>query len=1175
MQKTLLDGIWWEGYFRHLMPARSSKLILKLMRITLLQVTIAMTLCGVGLARDNYGQGILDKEVNLKCENISLKDAISSIGKQASVKFAYSGSLVNLDDKITFEVSGTLGEVLAVLLIPREIDYSVQTDYIVLTQSKDNGSTGSAAEVYPADESSQFGAILVTGTVTDVSTQQSLPGATIIEKGTNNGTTTDIEGRFRLNCAADAILVVSFVGYQSQEVPVNNRTSIDIQIAPDFEQLEEVVVVGYGTQKKVNLTGAVEQVTAEQLENKSVANIGQALQGVVPNLNITFDDGNPTKNPSFNIRGGTSFSGGSFQSGSPLILVDGIPMEISNLNPTDIESISVLKDAASAAIYGARAAYGVILVTTKKGSRNSAPKITYSSSYQIQQPVNKPNMINSVQYQEGLINAQILDGGAPSSDDEFKLERVKDYFSNPGSAPSYYISGGTIIWVANVDPWDEFLKDSAPLKNHFLSISGGTANSNYYASVGFRDQDGLVALGEDWRKTYNATLGFSSDVNKWLNLSTKILYTQSNTKRPHGQGGYSAYSDNYFEFLSRIGWRNLMSPRFTPEDTPVGVMPTHSSLNAFLYDGNVTSQNSNLLMKIEATIKLFEGLSFKTNYAQRTIDENQKMFLPRVERVEKSWVPFVEGFSTLSKTFSRSDYTVYNAYFDFYKTFNNRHEVSAVAGFNQELSKYRDLTAQGNGLVTDAVPALKLTTSAQTFLDNESEWTIRGAFVRFNYIFDEKYLFEMNGRYDGTSKFPQGRRFRFFPSFSAAWRVSQENFMSDLEPVLSDLKIRASYGSLGNQDVANYAYIASYGLTPQVAYLMNGERPIGINPPGLVSADLTWETATTIDFGVDLTLLEKLSATFDWYKRTTSDILTSADKLPSVLGTGVPNQNTGVMETVGWEFSTSWRDHLRNGLNYGISLVLSDSRSEVVEFSGNPQKITSSLYEGKKMGEIWGLNTHGIFQTMEEVQNAPSQQQITGGVWRPGDVHYTDLNGDGQITRGSNTVNNPGDQQIIGNWTPRYQFGINANVAWKDFDFNMFWQGTGRRDYWTGSYLYWGLIRGTNIHGGIGTPELYYDTWTPERPDAFFPAFKPAPKNMQVQSRYLLNAAFIRLKNITLGYTLPRNLTNKIQVDKVRFYASGFNLTTFSKVPDFMDPENMDDAYPLTRSYTLGVQVAF
>ena len=1016
--------------------------------------------------------------------------------------------------------------------------------------------------------------VSVSGTITDEN-GEALPGATIQEKGTTNGTITDVEGKFSLSVPEDATLTVSFVGFTTQDVSINGRSTLDVQLTADVSSLEEVVVIGYGTQKKVNLTGAVEQVTAEQLETKSVATIGQALQGVVPNLNITFADGNPVKNPNINIRGGTSFSGGEFRSGSPLILVDGIPMDIHNLNPSDIESISVLKDAASAAIYGARAAYGVILVTTKKGSKEEAPRISYTTSYQIQKPTTKPKLLNSVEYQGALNNAQILDGGSPSADDIFKLDQVRNYFENPETVAPYYVSGGTNIWIANIDPWDEFLKDSAPLKSHMLSISGGSAKSNYYTSIGYRNQDGLVALGDDWRKTYNATLGYSSDVNKWLNLGGKIIYTRVDTKRPHGQGGYSAYSDRYFAFLSRIGWRSLMTPRFTPEDSPVGVMPTHSPLNAFLNDGNITTQNSSMLMKVEATVKLFEGLSFKTNYAYRTTNESQKLFLPLIHRVERSWTPFVEGFSTVSRTFSNNDYTVYNGYFDYYKSVNNTHEFSAVAGFNQELWKYQDLTAQGQDLVSDAVRTLKLTSGTQTFSDNESHWAIRGAFMRFNYIYDDKYLFEMNGRYDGTSKFPKGNRFKFFPSFSAGWRMSEESFMESLKPALTNLKLRGSYGSLGNQDVQNYAYISTYGLTQQVAYLMGGMRPIGITPPGLVSSNLTWETATTIDFGLDVTLFDKLTMNFDWYKRTTSDILTSAEKLPSVLGANVPNQNTGEMQTRGWELSTRWSDQFNNGLKYDLSFVLSDAQSEVTSFSGNPQKIISSLYEGKQMGEIWGYETVGLFQTTDEITNAPSQSQIDGGVWRPGDVRYEDVNGDGIIGFGEATVSDPGDLRIIGNDIPRYLFGLNGNVSWMNFDFNMFWQGTGKRDYWPTSYLYWGLINGRNIHGGTGTPDIYYNSWSPERTDAFYPAYKPGLKNMEEQSRYLLNAAFIRLKNITLGYTMPAKILEAIKIQNLRVYASGFNLLTISDVPKYMDPEAIGDDYPMIRSYTVGFQVTF
>ncbi|MBU2904005.1 TonB-dependent receptor [Arenibacter algicola] len=1137
-----------------------------------MKLTLLLTIAALFQIQANtYSQ---NKKISLDFSNTSVETIIHEIEAISEFKFLLNRKDVDLSRKVSIKVEQQkIKSILSKLFSNTDVVYEILNKQIVLRKSKTITYPSPKLPINePRNKPIQF---QISGAITDKDGSP-LPGANILEKGTSNGTQADFDGKFTIEVGDNnAILVVSYIGFGTKEISLEGQTTISVILEESAVGMDEVIVVGYGTQKKVNLTGAVDQVTSEQLETKTVANLGQALQGVVPNLNISFSDGNPTKDPSFNIRGGTSFSGGSFKSGSPLFLVDGIPMEINNLNPSDIESISVLKDAASAAIYGARAAYGVILVTTKKGSKGMKPRITYSSSYQSQQAITKPKLLNSVEYQESLMNAQILDGGVPSSDDEYKLQQVKNYFNNPDTAPSYYVSGGTNIWVANVDPWDEFLKSSAPLKTHDLSISGGTDSSSYYASLGYRDQEGLVALGDDWRKTYNAMIGFNADVSEWLNIDTKVIYTNTGTKRPHGQGGYSAYSDNYFDFLSRIGWRALMTPRFTPEDSPVGVMPTHTQLNAFINDGNITTQNSNLLMKIEGTVRLFKGLEFKTNYAYKSINENLKMHLPLVYRIEKSWTPFAEGFSTISKTFSKSDYTVFNAYFDFHKTIKDKHSFSGVLGFNQELSKYRDLTAQGNDLISDEIPSLKLATGAKTSSDNESHWGVRGAFARLNYNFDDKYLVEINSRYDGTSKFPRGNRYKVFPSISAGWRVSEENFMKGLSEGISNLKLRASFGSLGNQDVANYAYISTYGLTLEVPYLMNGMRPIGITSPGLVSPQLTWETATTVDFGMDLTLWNKLGVNFDWYKRKTSDILTTAEQLPSVLGTSVPNSNTGIMKTEGWEFSAKWNDRLKNGINYDFSFVLSDSQSEVVRFSGNPQKIVSSLYEGKKMGEIWGLKTVGIFQSDQEVDVSPSQSQIDGGVWRPGDVQYEDIDGDGKISYGESTVSNPGDKQIVGNSLPRFQYGLNTNISWKNIDFNMFWQGTAKRDYWTNSYLYWGLIRGSNIHGGIGTPEMYYDSWTPERQDAFFPAYKPAFKNMEIQSRYLLNAAFVRLKNITIGFTIPDEITKKVKIERLRLFTSGFNLLTFSKVPKFMDPENLNDAYPLTRSFTIGVQATF
>ncbi|MFW5755242.1 MAG: SusC/RagA family TonB-linked outer membrane protein, partial [Tangfeifania sp.] len=587
-------------------------------------------------------------KLTLKMENARIAEVFDAIEQQSEFYFFYNRDVFNDQRLVSVNFSNqNVEKILDQLFESEKVEYEI-VDRNILIKIPKTTTEKSQNSVQQQQQPA------VSGTVTD-ETDEPLPGVTIMIKGTTQGTVTNADGEYSLtDIPDDATLVFSFVGMKTQEVVVGDQTSIDVTLAVDAIGIEEVVAVGYGVQKRINLTGAVEQVTARELETKSVANLGQALQGVVPNLNIAFEDGSPYKNPSFNIRGGTSFSGGSFRNGSPLILVDGVPMDINGLNPDDIENISVLKDAASAAIYGARAAYGVVLVTTKAGKKEAVPRVTYSASYQIQQPVNRPKLLNSVEYQEALNNAKTLDGGSPSSDDEYKLQQVKNYFNNPETAPSYYISGSTNVWVANIDPWEEFLKDWAPLENHMISLSGGTEKSNFYASVGFKDQDGLVDLGDDFRKTYNATLGVSTVVNDWIDLDSKILFNRVDTKRPHGQGGYSAYDDRYFAFLSRIGWRVLMTPRFTPSSSPVGIMPTHTPLNAFLNDGNITSETTNLLMKIGATFKLFDGLSFKTDYAYKTIDYNRKLFRPLVWRVERSWTPFVEGYSTLGRSFSKS-----------------------------------------------------------------------------------------------------------------------------------------------------------------------------------------------------------------------------------------------------------------------------------------------------------------------------------------------------------------------------------------------------------------------------------------------------------------------------------------------------------------------------------------
>jgi TonB-linked SusC/RagA family outer membrane protein len=435
---------------------------------------------------------------------------------------------------------------------------------------------------------------------------------------------------------------------------------------------------------------------------------------------------------------------------------------------------------------------------------------------------------------------------------------------------------------------------------------------------------------------------------------------------------------------------------------------------------------------------------------------------------------------------------------------------------------------------------------------------------------------EMNGRYDGTSKFPKDSRFAFFPSLSLGWRISQESFMESAQRVLDDLKLRVSYGSLGNQNVSgNYPYISNFGITQQVSYIINGELPIGVTAPGLVAADLTWETSTTLNFGFDANIIKKLNFSFDWYTRKTTDMLTAGDKLPAVLGTSVPRRNNAELETTGWELSAGWRDKLQNGLQYDIGLVLSDYVATVTKFDNNPNRIYTSYYEGQKIGEIWGYETVGIFQTDEEVTSAPSQNQLgNNGKWGPGDVRYENLNDDNVINWGDRTVDNPGDTKIIGNTTPRYQYGITGNLQYKGFDFNIFFQGIGKRDFMpTGNY-FWGHNSNAVATGNY---DIWNNSWRENNTDAYFPIYKiNSAYNRQTQTRYLQSGSFVRLKNVTLGYSLPKTLTSKVKLSNVRFYFSGYNLWEYAKLRGNFDPEqvgNVGEHYPMQRSILFGIEV--
>lgn len=1030
--------------------------------------------------------------------------------------------------------------------------------------------------------------ISVSGNVKDEK-GEALIGVSIQVKGTTIGNITDIDGNFMISSVpANSELVFSYMGYQTQTIAVKGNKVINVTLKEDSQALEEVVVVGFGTQKKVNLTGAVASVGAEVLENKPVANVGQALQGVVPNLNVSATNASPNSSPSFNVRGGTSIGlkegktdEWEVKSGSPLIIVDGIQVDtdyLNMMNPSDIENISILKDASAAAIYGARATYGVMLITTKSGKNETKATVTYNLNMQWNTPSHTPDILDSYTHQLASNKQTEMTGGTVTPWMETLLAAKKKYMEDPRPENAWIYNEGSatdITWVANNNLYENYVKNWTPLQRHNISISGGSAKTRYYISLGYQRQEGMYEVNTDVQKRYNINVNLTTKITDWFDVASKISFNTSNYNEPWLVSGKGS---SVWASMKNEPGRNLNMPLKTGPNDPIPNAWTDNIFGWLAYGATRQTHNTNTVYSVAPTLTILPELNIKAELSYRPTEYFQKRIIPLREYVVSDWVNLNTTHtnpSTVREETTHSDYYTINAYANYNKAFG-QHNVSGVVGFNQEWYHYRKLYGEAQDILTNDLPTLGMTTGTQYSGDNEEHWAIRGAFVRANYDYAGRYLFEFSGRYDGTSRFGKNSRFKFFPSFSAGWRLSEEKFMANTRSWLDNLKVRGSWGSLGNQDVANYAYIASYGAADYISWVMNGDQIKGMSPTGIIASDLTWETASTLDFGVDVTLLKgRLDATFDWYTRRTTDILMNGIKLPAVLGATVPKRNSGELKTNGWELSLKWKDQLSNGIRYDVGLVLSDYQSEVIKFTGNPNKLLSTLYDGMKMGEIWGYETVGILQESDFTKDengkltliGPSQTKIQSTIY-PGDVRYADLNNDGEISKGDETVENPGDRKIIGNSTPRFQYGITGNISWKNFDLNIFFQGVGKKDVWINDNVFWGGS------GTSGNWEMYNNSWTPERTNAKYPMYAGRISSI-TQSGYLFNAAYLRLKTLALGYTLPKAWVNKAKLSNVRLSISGYNLFEITQIPNLYDPDQISSSYPMMRSVAFGLQVGF
>ena len=1046
----------------------------------------------------------------------------------------------------------------------------------------------------------------ISGSVSDAVTSEPLAGVSIVVVGSETtsgvviGTQTDAMGRFDLDVPAGfTTLKFSYIGYITKEQIIQGQT-MNIVLEPDVLLLEEAVVVGFGTQKRANLSGAVDEVDMEALELRSISNVTQGLQGLIPNLNIDYTAGAPGTEPIINIRGYTSINGGS-----PLILIDGIPAEARDLNlldAQDVSSISVLKDASSAAIYGARAAFGVLLIETKRGGGeqmnvNYTHRTSWDTPTVIPEKVTDPYVY--MRWQENSSDATPWDY-INYSDEMYAWAR--DRSDNPNSTNAVRVNpNNSSQWqyMGNRDWSEYFLSDYGMSSNNTLSLSGSTANTNYYLSGSMDNQDGALQLDDDNFERLGIRSNVEYRLNQFFNITNLTQMTQSSRNAPSYLSGESSSMQSFY-LLAPTSWHK--NPDGTWANSAAG------QLAAQLTEGGDFVDEYN---KFQTTFTLRSDiipslLSLNADYTIRSEKRNYDWDYKKY-RIGYGPNDIRElGNTAVYRYRMDYDYQVLNIYASLNKQFQD-HQLSSIIGYNQESYDYYRVNTSITDVISSSLPSISLALGSTNTSDSYTGWAVQGIFGRLNYIFKDKYIVEFNGRYDGSSRFPENDRFGFFPSASLGWRLDQESFFK--VDAINVFKLRASYGTLGNQSVSDFGYIPSMS-TYNNSYLVDNNRPLSISAPGMVSSNYTWEEVTSQNVGLDIEILEsKLQFNLDLYTRDTEGMLTLGKDLPSVLGTSEPNENAADLRTKGWEVAVNYRDNinfLNDRLSFGARLTLADAQSEITSFD-NPNQNLNQYYVGAQIGEIWGMTVDGFFQSEEEIANSPDQSSMVPWGAIPttvGSIKFADINGDGVITKGT-TVADPGDLKVIGNSQARYRFGINLDFNYKGFDVQTFFQGIGKRDYYPFHYVFWGFHQ-QPYNGGF-THLLDYYRPADDSPEAMsqhsqkyidmglanantdsrYPVLQAW--NMDVNTygagstpndKYLLDASYLRWKNLTIGYRLPGEIIQSLGLSQVRVYLSGENLMEWSEISDIVDPEAVTNngrgyVYPFQRRYSLGINVQF
>ena len=1064
----------------------------------------------------------------------------------------------------------------------------------------------------------------ISGTVTDAKGEP-LIGASLVVAGTTQGFLTDLDGNYVLeNVSFPAKIVVSYIGYSDVEVEMTGNEVSPYKIVLDDSAniLDDVVVIGYGTQKKTSLSGAVGIVSGKELNARPVVSAANALQGADPSVNITFGTGSPESSNTINIRGGLSLN-----SGSPLVLADGVEVNLSQINPNDIESVSVLKDASTCAIYGAKASAGVVLITTKQGKRGDNARVQYNGRFGWQMNTTSTDFM-TVGYDHVTLVNEFMANSADSVHDIFvyteangglqKLyERRKDVTEHPDRPWVEVGDDGKYYYYGNFDWYGYFYNRVRPQTEHNVSVSGGSEKISYYASGRYLQQDGIFKIQQDRYTDLAFRAKFSAQMFKWLKYSANVAFDSSN----YEYGGHNNYEGTFGALQANL------TPAWVPtnpdgtivqyvnqlgKNSPIG---TGRGGHMTAKTGTNSKANRYLTIQNSIDIKPYKDLTLTVAYDYRQRDRLYKYRNDTFEYSRQKDVIATFTSGAVANTYQESHYGYKGHNLNIYGNYEhdwNGHYFKITAGGQYETYRSTNLIVGNTELTNSDLAAFTVATGIPTVEQEISAYKTLGFFARANYDWKGRYIVEVSARADGSSRFAPGSRWAFFPSASAAWRISEENFFRPAKKVLSNMKLRFSAGSLGNQQVSNYAYIETITADNEMDYTFDyATKAYYASVSNPISSGLTWETVTTYDLGVDLGFLEdRLTVNGDIFIRDTKDMLTTSLTLPDVYGASTPKANCADLRTKGWELVVSWRDDFKllgKNFSYNVSATVGDYVTHITKYH-NPEGLISSHYVGKKLGDIWGYRVEGLFKTdreaadyMSRIDDTAVNQRVRNGnpacgnYLRAGDVKFIDLNGDGKINSGSGRLDDHGDMAIIGNTNPRYNYSFRLGFNWMGLDVSAFFQGVGHRDWYPAagqsSYDFWGPYAfppTAFIHEDFAA-----NTWTETNRNAYFPrrrgynAYTSGALGT-TNDRYLQNLAYLRFKNLTVGYTLPQELTRKAKIEQIRVYFSGENLYYWSPLKDHtmtMDPElggtsgtstdNSGVGYAYPRTFSIGLDIQF